>query len=116
MVQSEFYEAMRILFVCKENKNNDIYSTIRLLSNTWIHCFHSNQSVNKRTICIHVLLMTENSVRTLRPSDALQNGATLTQRGREETVNGKFSVIPPASGVSKRAKNLLNSSGVKGCP
>lgn len=39
----------------------------------------------------------------------------------DETVNGKFSVIPPASfyfegsmkGVSKRAKNLLNSSGVK---
>ncbi len=65
-----------------------------VISNTWIHCFRSNQSVNKRTIRIH----------------------TLTERDREETVNGKFSVIPPASGVSKRAKNLLNSSGVKGCP
>ncbi len=30
VVQSELYEATRILFVCKENKNNDIYSTIRL--------------------------------------------------------------------------------------
>ncbi len=28
VVQSEFYEAMRILFVRKENKNNDIHSTI----------------------------------------------------------------------------------------
>ncbi len=32
VVQSEFYEATRILFIRKENKNNDIYSTIRLLS------------------------------------------------------------------------------------
>ncbi len=32
VVQAEFYEATRILFVRKENKNNDIYSTIRLLS------------------------------------------------------------------------------------
>ncbi len=42
-------------------------------------------SVNKRTIRIHALLMTETSVRTLCPSDALQNDATLTQRDREET-------------------------------
>ncbi len=32
VVQSEVYEATRILLVRKENKNNDIYSTIRLLS------------------------------------------------------------------------------------
>ncbi len=32
VVQSEFYEATRILFVCKENKNNNFFSTIRLLS------------------------------------------------------------------------------------
>ncbi len=32
VVQSEFYEATRILFVHKVNKNNDIYSTKRLLS------------------------------------------------------------------------------------
>ncbi len=32
VVQSEVYEATRILFVCKENKNNDLFSTIRLLS------------------------------------------------------------------------------------
>ncbi len=80
MVQSEFYEATRILFVCKENKNNNIYSTICLLSvsvvpfwrasdgrkvrtlfsvisNAWICCFRSNQSVNKRTIHIHALLI-----------------------------------------------------------
>ncbi len=30
VVQSELYEATRILFVRKENKNKDIYSTIRL--------------------------------------------------------------------------------------
>ncbi len=30
-------------------------------------------------------LMTENSVRCLRPSDTFQNGATLTQRDRNET-------------------------------
>ncbi len=30
VVQSEFYEATRILFVCKENKNN-FFSTIRRL-------------------------------------------------------------------------------------
>ncbi len=32
VVQSEFYEAMRIVFVRKENKNNDIYSTIHQIS------------------------------------------------------------------------------------
>ncbi len=32
VVQSEFYEATRILFVRKENKNNDFFSTICLLS------------------------------------------------------------------------------------
>ncbi len=32
VVQSEFYDATRILFVRKENKNNDMCSTIRLLS------------------------------------------------------------------------------------
>ncbi len=83
MVQSDCYEGMRILFVLKENKNNYIYSTIRLLvapvwrasggrkvitlssviSNTWIRCFLS----------------------TLCPTDALKNGATLTTRDREET-------------------------------
>ncbi len=59
--------------------------TSQRTTNAWIHCFRSNQSVNKRAIRIHALLMTENSVRTLRPSDALPNGATLTQRDREET-------------------------------
>ncbi len=39
----------------------------------------------ERKQCINTLLMTENSVCTLRPSDAFQNGATLTQRDREET-------------------------------
>ncbi len=34
VVQSEFYEATRILFVCKENKNKDFFSTIRILSVT----------------------------------------------------------------------------------
>ncbi len=47
--------------------------------------FHPNQSLSKYTIHIHALLMTENSIHTLRPSDALQIGATLTQRDREET-------------------------------
>ncbi len=42
-------------------------------------------SVNKRTIRIHALLMTENSISTLHPSDAFQNGATLTQR--DELLN-----------------------------
>ncbi len=32
VVHSEFYEAMKVLFVHKENKNNDIYSMIRHLS------------------------------------------------------------------------------------
>ncbi len=32
VVQSQFYEVTRILFVSKESKNNDIYSTICLLS------------------------------------------------------------------------------------
>ncbi len=32
VVQSEFYEATIILFVCKENKKNDFFSTIRLFS------------------------------------------------------------------------------------
>ncbi len=32
VVQSEFYEVTRILFVRQENKNNDIYSAIHLLS------------------------------------------------------------------------------------
>ncbi len=73
----------RILFVRKENKNNDIYATICL------RCFRSNQSVNKRTRRIHALLMTENSIRTLRPSDALQNGATLTQRQRGDELLNK---------------------------
>ncbi len=39
---------------------------------------------------IHALLMTENSVRTLRPSDALQNGAKLTQR---EEMNCSINVV-----------------------
>ncbi len=34
--------------------------------------FHPNQSVSKYTIHIHALMMTENSVHTLRPLDALQ--------------------------------------------
>ncbi len=56
-----------------------------VISNAWIRYFCSNQSVNKLTIHIHALLMPEKSVRTLRSSDALQNGTTLTQRDREET-------------------------------
>ncbi len=56
-----------------------------VISNAWMRCFRSNQSVNKRTIPINALLMTENSVCTLCPSDALQSGTTLTQRDREET-------------------------------
>ncbi len=55
------------------------------IRNAWIRCFHSNQSINKRTIRIRALQMTENSVCTLRPSDVLQNGAMLIQRDREET-------------------------------
>ncbi len=69
VVQSEPYEVTRILFVHKENKNNEwLYSTIRLLRVTvapfWrvstgrkphmlfsrttrIRCFRSNQSINK---------------------------------------------------------------------
>ncbi len=39
VVQSEFYEATRILFVCKENKNNDEkISTICLLSVSLCQC------------------------------------------------------------------------------
>ncbi len=32
VVQSEFYEATRIHFLRKKNKNNDLFSTIHLLS------------------------------------------------------------------------------------
>ncbi len=38
VVQFELYKATIILFVCKENKNNDIYSTIRLLSLSVCQC------------------------------------------------------------------------------
>ncbi len=99
VVQSELYKATRKHFVRKENLNNDIYSTIRL------HLFNNSQSStpfsvisNARILIVHLfpiwfewkqrvhaLLMTENNVCTLHPSNALQNGTTLTHREREET-------------------------------
>ncbi len=106
---------MRILFVHKENKNNDIQQFVSslslcasvapfwraydgrkvrtlfsVISNEWIRCFRSNQSVNKHTIRIHALLMTENSIRALRPLDALQNGATFTY----ELLNFSTLILP----------------------
>ncbi len=36
MVQPQFYEAMRILFVCKENKNNDFIQQFFLIASSAI--------------------------------------------------------------------------------
>ncbi len=55
------------------------------MGNAWISIVHLFTLWFERKQCIHALLMTENSARTLCPSNALQNGATLTQRDREET-------------------------------
>ncbi len=64
-------------FVCKKKKDLSCNAWIRIVR-LFTFWFEWKQR-------IHVLLMTENSVRTLCPSDALQNGVTLTQRDREET-------------------------------
>ncbi len=48
---------------------------------TRIHCFCSNQRVNKRRR-IRAVRLTQNSVRSLRSVDNLQNGATVMQRRR----------------------------------
>ncbi len=56
MVQQSFYEATRILFVCKENKNND-YSTIRHLRIILVPpCLRSDPSTHMRVLCqqLHV--------------------------------------------------------------
>ncbi len=56
---------------------------------TKIRCFRSNQSVNKRRKRIRVAQLTQNSIRSLRPADILQNGATVTwmKRGGDELFN-----------------------------
>ncbi len=51
---------------------------------TRIHCFRSNQSVNKRRKHICVVWLTQNSVRSLHPVDTLQNGVTLMKRRQIE--------------------------------
>ncbi len=97
VVESEFYNATRILFVCKENKNNYFFSKMCLLSVSPHHrsaiwrlsterklltlfcisraarmrCFRSNQSVNTRRIRILVLRLIQKSVRILRSVDNL---------------------------------------------
>ncbi len=55
------------------------------MGNAWIRIVHLFTLWFEWKQRIHALLMTENSVRTLCPSNPLQNGATLTQRDREET-------------------------------
>ncbi len=88
VVQSELYEETRIPFVHKENKNNDFILGRKLcmlfcvICTTRVRSFHSNQSVNKRRRCIRVVQLKQNSIRSLRPADTLQNGATLMQRRR----------------------------------
>ncbi len=104
VVQSEFYEATRIFFVLKENKNKYFFqqfvssmsltvapfkrlSTERKMRtlfcislNTRMRYFLSNQSVNTCRICILVLRLIQKSVRILRSVDNLKNGATVTRR------------------------------------
>ncbi len=54
---------------------------------TRIRCFHSNQSINKRRKRIRVVQLTQNSIRSLRPADILENGATVTRRRIDELLN-----------------------------
>ncbi len=101
VVQSEFYEATRILFVRKENKNNETFSTIRLSvspfwrssterkcvrssvsANTRMRYFRSNQSINTRRIRILVLQLIQKSIRILRSVANPKNGATVMRRDR----------------------------------
>ncbi len=111
VVQSEFYEATRTLFVCKENKNNYFFfqqfisslslritvapfwrlSTERKMRtlfcishNTRMCYFRSNQSINTRRIHVLVLRLIQKSVCILRSVDNLENGATVMRRDREE--------------------------------
>ncbi len=49
VVQSEFYEATRILFVCKENENNDLFNNLHhrsaiLESIRWMQTAHCSVS------------------------------------------------------------------------
>ncbi len=97
VVQSEFYNATKIIFVRKENKNNDFFQkcvpslSLRVtVAPFWrlsterkhltlfcirraarMRCFRSNQSVNTGRICILVLRLIQKSVRILRSVDNL---------------------------------------------
>ncbi len=92
VVKSEFYNATRILFVCKENKNNNYLSTERKQRTLFcisraarMQRFRSDQSINTHRIRILVLRLIQKSVRILRSVDNLYNGTTVTWRDREET-------------------------------
>ncbi len=55
MVQSDCYDATRILFVCKENKNKDFIQQFVSSASVWhhtdnLHCFRSNQSVENVSV------------------------------------------------------------------
>ncbi len=54
VVQSEFYEATRILFVCKENKNNNFFSTIRLLITVAPFLRFCTERKHCTLFCIHL--------------------------------------------------------------
>ncbi len=116
-VQSEFYEATRILFICKEN--NCFFLTIRLFSvsprhhsaileimhrrkqrtffcirlNPGMRYVHENQSVNTCRICILVLRRIQKSVHCLRSVHNLQNGATVTRRDRGDEMLKKIYIF-----------------------
>jgi len=91
VVQSEFNEATRTLFMCKEHKNNNFIQQICfhvtvvpfwrvstgpkqstlfcVIRTTWIRCFYSNQSANKHRKCICVVWLTQKSVRCFGPTN-----------------------------------------------
>ncbi len=95
VAQSDFNEATRTLFLCKENKNNDfIQQFVSSASSFWRISAGRNacSSVSQGYIiyaCLRFdldgngvsgLQLTQNSVCCLRPADILQNDDMLKQR------------------------------------